>query len=53
MTIRTKRNYLINYVIGNISDEDYETLKIGIKKASEAVSSIIKDGIDNAMNKYN
>ncbi len=47
------KNDLINYVIGNISDEDYETLKIGIEKASEAVTSIIKDGIDNAMNKYN
>ncbi|MBP3502629.1 MAG: aminoacyl-tRNA hydrolase [Clostridia bacterium] len=47
------KNDLTNYVIGNIQDEDYETLKIGIEKASEAVSSIIKDGIDNAMNKYN
>ena len=47
------KNDLINYVIGNISDEEYETLKTGIKKASEAVSSIIKDGMDNAMNKYN
>lgn len=47
------KNDLINYVIGNISDEDYETLKTGIEKASEAVTSIIKDGIDNAMNKYN
>lgn len=47
------KNDLINYVIGNISDEDYEKLKIGIEKASDAVSSIIKDGIDNAMNKYN
>lgn len=44
---------LINYVIGNITDEDYDILKNGIKKASEAVTSIIKDGIDNAMNKYN
>ncbi|MBO5348929.1 MAG: aminoacyl-tRNA hydrolase [Clostridia bacterium] len=47
------KNDLINYVIGNISDEDYETLKTGIQKASEAVVSIIKDGVDTAMNKYN
>ena len=47
------KNDLINYVIGNIPDEEYETLRTGIKKASEAVVSIIKDGIDNAMNKYN
>ena len=44
---------LVNYVIGNITDEDYEELKKGINKASEAVVSIIKDGIDMAMNKYN
>ena len=44
---------LINYVIGNIKDDEYEELKKGINKASEAVVSIIKDGIDNAMNKYN
>ena len=44
---------LINYVIGNINDEDYDVLKIGIQKASDAVVSIIKDGIDTAMNKFN
>ena len=44
---------LINYVIGNINDEDYDVLKLGIQKASEAVVSIIKDGIDTAMNKFN
>ena len=44
---------LINYVIGNINDDEYEKLKNGIEKASEAVASIIKDGIDNAMNKFN
>ena len=47
------KNDLINYVIGNMSDSDYDELKQGIKKASEAVVSIIKDGIDNAMNKHN
>ena len=44
---------LINYVIGNITDEEYEALIVGIKKGAEAVASIIKDGIDNAMNKFN
>ena len=44
---------LINYVIGNITDEEYEVLTEGIKKGADAVSSIIKDGIDNAMNKFN
>ena len=36
-----------------LTDEEYEELKKGINKASEAVASIIKDGIDMAMNKYN
>ena len=47
------KNDLINYVIGNIKDDEYDVLKEGINKAAEAVVSIIKDGIDNAMNKYN
>ncbi|MBP3707160.1 MAG: aminoacyl-tRNA hydrolase [Clostridia bacterium] len=47
------KNDLINFVLENIKDEDYDILKDGIKKASSAVASIIQDGIDNAMNKYN
>ncbi len=47
------KNDLINYVIGNIKDAEYEVLKEGINKAADAVVSIIKDGIDNAMNKFN
>jgi len=47
------KNDLINYVIGNIKDEEYDVLKKGINKAADAVVSIIKDGIDNAMNKFN
>ena len=47
------KNDLINYVIGNITDEEYEELSKGIKEAANAVTSIIKDGIDIAMNKFN
>ena len=47
------KNDLINYVIGNIKDEEYDILKEGINKAADAVPSIIKDGIETAMNKYN
>ncbi len=47
------KNDLINYVIGNVKDDEYEVLREGIDKAAEAVVSIIKDGIDNAMNKFN
>lgn len=47
------KNDLINYVIGNITDEEYNELCKGITEAAEAVASIIKDGIDVAMNKFN
>lgn len=47
------KNDLINFVLENIKDDDYDILKDGITKASSAVVSIIKDGIDNAMNKFN
>lgn len=47
------KNDLINFVLENINDDDYDILKNGITKASNAVVSIIKDGIDNAMNKFN
>lgn len=47
------KNDAINYVIGHIPDEEYEILQTGVKKASEAVEEIIKNGIDIAMNKYN
>ena len=44
---------LVNYVIGHVKDEDYEVLLDGIDKAADAVSHIVKYGIDSAMNKYN
>ena len=47
------KNDLINYVIGNVTDEEYEKLKEGINEAAKAVAAIIKDGIDTAMNKFN
>ena len=48
-----KPEYNINYVIGKISEEEKEKLKPGIEKAVEAISIILKDGIDIAMNKFN
>lgn len=47
------KELLISYVIQKMTDEQYEKLKPSIKKASEAVVEIIKNGIDNAMNKFN
>lgn len=43
----------INYVIGHVSDEEYEVLQKGIDTASVAVKEIITHGIDSAMNKLN
>ena len=47
------KNDMINYVLGHIPDEEYKVLQEGIKKASDAVEEILKNGVDIAMNKYN
>lgn len=44
---------MINYVIGAIPNEELELLDEGTTKAAKAMISIIKDGIDIAMNKFN
>lgn len=44
---------LINYVIGKVSDENYEILLKGINIGLEAVEEILKNGIDRAMNYIN
>lgn len=44
---------IINYVIGAIPEEELNGLNEGVDKAGKAVISILKDGIDRAMNKFN
>lgn len=44
---------LIDYVIGKLTKEEYDELKIGINKGAEAVIQILKIGIDNSMNIIN
>jgi PTH1 family peptidyl-tRNA hydrolase len=44
---------LINYVIGQATAEEYLELVQGINLAADAVIEILKNGIDNAMNKIN
>ena len=46
-------NDKINYVIGNIPEEEMEKLEEGIEKAKEATIDILVKGIDHAMNKFN
>lgn len=43
----------IDYVIGNIPEEDIQKLERGVDKAKDAVIEILKNGIDTAMNKFN
>ena len=44
---------MIDYVIGKVSKETYARLEVGIEKGTEAITEIIKNGIDIAMNKFN
>ena len=44
---------MINYVIGAVPEEEKNILDEGTTKAEKAMISIIKDGIDMAMNKFN
>lgn len=46
-------NDKINYVIGKIPKEEQQILKKGTDLAAQAIPEIIKNGVDNAMNKYN
>ena len=48
-----EKENLIEYVIGEIPEEDKEKLEKGTDLAKEAVIEIIKSGIDIAMNKFN
>lgn len=49
----SKNNNMIDFVIKKVDNETYAELEKGIEKASEAVSEIIRNGIDMAMNKFN
>ena len=48
-----EKQNLIEYVISKLPKEEYETLKDAIDTGAEAVSQIIKNGIDNSMNNIN
>lgn len=48
-----QKENLIEYVLGEISEEDKEKLEQGTELAKEAVIEVIKNGIDKAMNKFN
>ena len=47
------KNDLLNHILTRIPDVEYKTLESAIESAAKAVTEIIKNGIDTAMNKYN
>lgn len=44
---------MIEYVIGNVPEEEMELLDSGVEKAKDAIVELLKNGIDSSMNKYN
>jgi len=47
------KDHLIEYVIGAIDEDEKPLLEEGIQKAADAVSMIIEENIDLAMNRFN
>ena len=44
---------VVDFILGNFSKAQTGALKPVLKRASEAIQSIISDGLDRAMNQYN
>ncbi|AOY75504.1 aminoacyl-tRNA hydrolase [Clostridium formicaceticum] len=44
---------LADYVLGRFSKEEVTSMRETVEKAAEAVETIVKEGIDLAMNRYN
>jgi peptidyl-tRNA hydrolase, PTH1 family len=44
---------LADYVLGHFTQMEQETLQDSIARASQAVETIMTDGVDQAMNRYN
>ena len=44
---------MISHVLGHFSPEDSAVMRESYKAAAEAALTIIKSGVENAMNKFN
>ena len=44
---------MIDWVMGKFHGEDRKAMDEAVKKAADAVESVLKDGMDKAMNKFN
>lgn len=51
--VGSPKNNLVSHVLGKFSKEEDEEFTKGLILAKEAIHVILKDGIDEAMNKYN
>ncbi len=49
----TYKNDLLNFILNKIPDEEYKVLQEAQDSACKAITEILKNGIDSAMNKYN
>lgn len=47
------KNDLLNFILNKIPDEEYKVLQDAQDRACKAITEILKNGIDTAMNKYN
>lgn len=43
---------IVNWVLGTFKNEDAEIIAESVKTAASAIESVIKDGLEKAMNKY-
>ena len=46
-------NSVVDYVLSRPNGDEATLIEVAIKKASDAIVEIIKNGFDRAMNKYN
>ena len=47
------KNDLLNYILTPIPDNEYKVLETAIQNATIAITEMITNGVDSAMNKYN
>ena len=50
---KEQKGDIVNFVIGNVTKDEIEPLEQAIDTAVLAIESILDEGIDKAMNKYN
>ncbi|MCI8513374.1 MAG: aminoacyl-tRNA hydrolase [Lachnospiraceae bacterium] len=50
---KPEKTDLADYVLGHFAGEEQEAIREAVKEAAEAVTTILTDGADAAMNRYN